>query len=74
MTATFLVFLLCGQPAFVMLDTPQDTALYAVGEMTAEQRKAFLETMDGIVAEGRAKRLDFKVEDQAKGAVCGVST
>lgn len=74
MTATFLVFLLCGQPVYVLLDTSQDTSLYAVGEMPDERRKVFMETVDEVVAEGRAKRIDFKVEDQTGMKVCGTST
>lgn len=75
MTATFLVFLLCGQPTYVLLDIPNDgVTLYGVGEMQVEKRKDFMETMDGIVEQGRAKRVDFKVEDQTPGKVCGTST
>ena len=74
MSATFLVLLLCGQPVFVFLDTPTDSSLYAIGEMEPERRKAFMETVDAVVAEGRAKRLDFKVEEQTAEKVCGIST
>ena len=74
MSATFLVFLLCGQPIYILLDTHEDVALYAVGTMPAERKAEFLLLMEEVVESGRAKRVDFKVEEQVKGMTCGVST
>ena len=74
MNATFLVFLLCGSPTFVTLDTPEGVSVYGVGEMTPDQRADWMALMDEYVAAGKAKRVDFKVEEQVKGYTCGVST
>ncbi len=74
MSATFLVFLLCGQPVYVFLDTHKDMTLYAVGSMPPDRKEAFLDAMNNLVEEGQADRRDFKVEDQTKEKVCGIST
>ena len=74
MTATFLVFLLCGQPVYVFLNTQDNVTLYAIGEMPDARKHDFMETMDEVIKSGQAKRLNFKVEDQVKGMTCGTST
>ena len=74
MSATFLVFLLCGQPTFVTLDTPEGIAVYGVGEMTAVQRAEWMALMNELVIAGKAKRVDFRIEDQTREKVCGTST
>jgi hypothetical protein len=72
--ATFLVFLLCGQPVLVTLDTPESITVYAVGSMPADRRDEFMYLMGELVESGQAKRADFKVEEQTKDKVCGTST
>ena len=57
MTATFLIFLLCGNPVYVLLDTREDIALYAIGSMSAERRAEFMGMVDEVVELGKAKKV-----------------
>lgn len=74
MTATFLIFLLCGNPVYVLLDTREDIALYAIGSMSAERRAEFMGMVDEVVELGKAKKVEFKVEEEVEGMTCGTST